>query len=80
MKKTNIILGVVLAVFVICAVTVLVVAVVNSNKEKETVPVNVDFTALSSNIEETTDIDSTKMQEITVEELQSDFFCDEKFF
>ena len=76
MKKTNIILGVVLAVFVICAVTVLVVAVVNSNKEKETVPVNVDFTALSSNIEETTDIDSTKMQEITVEELQSDFDID----
>lgn len=72
MKKTNIILGIVISIFVICAVTVLVIAVVNS-REKETVPVNVDFTALSLNIEEYTNMDNTKMQQLTIEDLESDF-------
>ncbi|MGN1013244.1 MAG: DUF4358 domain-containing protein [Clostridia bacterium] len=72
MKKTNIILGIVIAIFIICAVTILVTAIIN-NKEKETVPVNVDFTALSSNIEEITNMDNTKMQQISIEELQSEF-------
>ena len=72
MKKTNIILGIVIAIFIICAVTILVTAIIN-NTEKETVPVNVDFTALSSNIEEITNMDNTKMQQISIEELQSEF-------
>lgn len=72
MKKTNVILGIVIAIFVICAATILVIAVIN-NTEKETVPVDVDFTTLSSNIEEITNMDSSKMQQITTEELQSDF-------
>lgn len=72
MKKTNIILGIVIAIFVICAVTVLVIAVVNS-REKETVPVNVDFTALSLNIEEYTNMDSTKMQQLSIEDLEAEF-------
>ena len=72
MKKTNIILGIVIAIFIICAVTILVTAIIN-NTEKETVPVNVDFAALSSNIEEITNMDNTKMQQISIEELQSEF-------
>jgi hypothetical protein len=72
MKKTNVILGIVIAMFVICAVTVLVIAVIN-NTEKENIPVDIDFEALSSDIEESTNIDNNKMQQITIEDLQSDF-------
>ena len=72
MKKTNIILGIVIAIFIICAVTILVKDIIN-NTEIETVPVNVDFPALSSNIEEITNMDNTKMQQISIEELQSEF-------
>lgn len=71
MKKTNVILGIVIAIFIICATIILVVAFIN-NKE-ETVPVNIDFTALSSEIEDATDFDSTKMEQITVEELETSF-------
>lgn len=72
MKKTNVILGIVISIFIVCAVTVLVIAVM-MNTEKETVPVNVDFELLSSNIEETTNMDTSKMQNITSEDLQSEF-------
>lgn len=72
MKKTNVILGIVIAIFIICAITILIVAFIN-NKEKETVPVNIDFTALSSEIEDSTDFDSSKMQQITIEDLESSF-------
>lgn len=72
MKKTNVILGIVIAIFVICAIFILVNAVMN-NKEDDTVPVNVDFAALSSEIEESTNFDSSKMKQITVEDLQNDF-------
>lgn len=72
MKKNNIILGIVVGIFVICAVTILVMAVIN-NKEEETVPVNIDFEALSSDIEEYTNIDMAKMEQITKDELQDDF-------
>ncbi len=72
MKKTNVILGIVISIFIVCAVTVLVIAV-KMNTEKETVPVNVDFELLSSNIEETTNMDSSKMQQITSEDLKSEF-------
>ncbi len=72
MKKTNVILGIVIAIFVICAVFILVNAVM-SNKEDDTVPVNIDFAALSSEIEESTNFDSSKMKQITVEDLQNDF-------
>lgn len=72
MKKTNVILGIVISIFIVCAITVLVIAVM-MNTEKETVPVNVDFELLSSNIEETTNMDSSKMQHITNDDLQSEF-------
>ena len=72
MKKTNIILGIVIAIFVICAVFILVNAVMN-NKKDDNVPVNVDFAALSSEIEESTNFDSSKMKHITIEDLQNDF-------
>ncbi len=72
MKKTNVILGIVISIFIVCAVTVLVIAVM-MNTEKETVPVNVDFELLSSNIEETTNMDSSKMQHIINDDLQSEF-------
>ena len=52
--------------------TNIILGIIN-NTEKETVPVNVDFTALSSNIEEITNMDNTKMQQISIEELQSEF-------
>ncbi len=76
MKKTNVILGIVLAIFVISAITILAIAIINNTEEKETVPVNVDFEALSSNIEEITNLDKTKMQQITIEDLQNDFNID----
>lgn len=72
MKKTNVILGIVVAIFIICAITILVIAIMN-NTEKETIPVNVDFAALSSNIEESTNIDIAKMEQVTTEDLQSEF-------
>lgn len=72
MKKTNIILAIVLAIFVISAITILTIAIIN-NTEKETVPVNVDFEALSSNIEEITSMDKTKMKQITKDDLQEEF-------
>ena len=72
MKKTNIILGIVIAIFVICAVFILVNAVI-SNKPDDTVPVNVDFAALSSEIEESTNFDSSKMKQITIDDLQNEF-------
>lgn len=78
MKKTNIILGVVVACFVIVAATILIVAIV-SNIPKETIPENVDLQALSDSIEEVTNMDSTKMQQITQEELINEFKLDESW-
>ena len=72
MKKTNIIIAVIIAIFVVCATVILTIAPMN-NKEKETVPVNVDFEALSANIDETTSFDSTKLQQLTIEDLESEF-------
>lgn len=72
MKKTNVILGIVIGIFAICAITILIVAMVNSMKD-DTVPVNIDFAALSSNIEEATSLDTAKMQEVTLDDLQQDF-------
>ncbi len=72
MKKTNVILGIVISIFVICAIVILIVAFAN-NKEEETVPVDIDFAALSSEIEESTNFDSTKMQQITIDVLEDDF-------
>ncbi len=73
MKKTNIILGIVLTIFVVCAASILIMAILN-NVEKEEIPVNVDFETLSASIEETTNVDRTKMQNITnPEELQEEF-------
>ena len=70
MKKTNIVLAMVIAVFIICATIILVVAF-QSNKEDNSVPVDIDFTALSSDIEESTNLDATKMSQITIEDLES---------
>lgn len=75
MKKTNVILAVVIAVFVVCAVIILAVAFIN-NKEEDTVPVNVDFETLSLNIEESTDLDNSNLQPITIEDLQAEFEID----
>ncbi len=72
MKKTNIVLAMVIAVFIICATIILVVAF-QSNKEDNSVPVDIDFTALSSDIEESTNLDATKMSQITIEDLESEF-------
>lgn len=78
MKKTNIILGIVIAIFVICAIFILVNAVIN-NKPDDTVPVNVDFTALSSEIEESTNFDSSKMKQVTMEDLQNEFLINNEW-
>ena len=78
MKKTNIILGIVIAIFVICAIFILANAVIN-NKPDDTVPVNVDFTALSSEIEESTNFDSSKMKQVTMEDLQSEFLINNEW-
>ena len=78
MKKTNIILGIVIAIFVICAIFILVNAVIN-NKPDDTVPVNVDFTALSSEIEESTNFDSSKMKQVTMEDLQDEFLINNEW-
>ena len=75
MKKTNVILTAVLAVFVISAVIILTVAVA-SNKEKEVVPVDLDLRLLSTNIEEATDLDSANLQPITLEDLIGNFKID----
>ncbi len=78
MKKTNIILGIVIAIFVICAIFILANAVIN-NKPDDTVPVNVDFTALSSEIEESTNFDSSKMKQVTMEDLQDEFLINNEW-
>ena len=78
MKKTNIILGIVIAIYVICAIFILVNAVIN-NKPDYTVPVNVDFTALSSEIEESTNFDSSKMKQVTMEDLQDEFLINNEW-
>ena len=78
MKKTNSILGIVIAIFVICAIFILVNAVIN-NKPDDTVPVNVDFTALSSEIEESTNFDSSKMKQVTMEDLQDEFLINNEW-
>ena len=78
MKKTNIILGIVIAIFVICAIFILVNAVIN-NKPDDTVPANVDFTALSSEIEESTNFDSSKMKQVTTEDLQDEFLINNEW-
>ena len=78
MKKTNIILGIVIAIFVICAIFILANAVIN-NKSDDTVPVNVDFTALSSEIEESTNFDSSKMKQVTMEDLQNEFLINNEW-
>ncbi len=78
MKKTNIILGIVIAIFVICAIFILANAVIN-NKPDDTVPVNVDFTALSSEIEESTNFDSSKMKQVTMEDLQNEFLINNEW-
>ncbi len=75
MKKTNVILAVVIAIFIICAIIILTVAFIN-NREKDTVPVNVDFDTLSLNIEESTDLDNSNLQPVTIEDLQTDFGID----
>ena len=72
MKKTNIILAIVISVFVISAIAILVIAIGN-NDDKEEIPVNVDFTALSSEIKDSTSFDRTKLQEITIEDLETEF-------
>lgn len=72
MKKTNVILAIVISVFIISAIAILVIAIGN-NKEEEKVPVNIDFTALSSEIKDSTSFDRTKLQEITIEELETEF-------
>lgn len=72
MKKTNIILAIVISVFIISAIAILVIAIGN-NKEVEDTPVNVDFAALSSEIKDSTSFDRTKLQEITSEELETEF-------
>ena len=53
MKKTNIILAIVISVFIISAIAILVIAIGN-NDDKEEIPVNVDFTALSLEIKDST--------------------------
>ena len=78
MKKTNIILGIVIAIFVICAIFILANAVIN-NKPDDTVPVNVDFAALSSEIEESTNFDSSKMKQVTMEDLQDEFLINNEW-
>ena len=72
MKKTNVILAIVISVFIISAIAILVIAIGN-NKDEEKIPVNVDFTALSSEIEESTSFDRTKLEKITAEDLVADF-------
>lgn len=79
MKKTNVILGVVIALFIVIAATILIVAIV-SNIPKDTIPDNVDLEALSNSIEEVTNMDNTKMQEITEEELVNDFKIDSSWY
>lgn len=76
MKKTNVILTAVLAVFVISAVIILTVAVA-SNKEKEVVPVDLDLKLLSENIEEATDLDDANLEPITLDTLKYEFKLDE---
>ncbi len=72
MKKTNVMIAIVIAIFVICAAVILLVAINNSTKD-DAIPTNVDFDALALDIEELTGIDSTKMQTITNVELQDEF-------
>ncbi len=71
MKKTNVVLAIVLAIFIISAVVIMVMAIIN-NKKDDTVPVNIDFTALSSNIEESTDFDTARMESISLTYLESE--------
>lgn len=78
MKKTNVILGVIIAVFVICAATILLIAY-NKNKENEDTPVQIDLAALSMKIEESTDFDSSKMKQVTLSDLVNDFGVDESW-
>lgn len=78
MKKTNVILTAVLAVFVISAIIILTVAIA-SNKEKEVVPVDLDLKLLSTNIEEATDLDNANLEPITLEDLKEDFKMDESW-
>lgn len=72
MKKTNVILAVVISIFIISAIAILVIAIGNNN-EDDKVPVDIDFTALSSDIEESNSFDRTKLQKITIEELETEF-------
>ena len=78
MKKTNVILGIVIAAFIIIAAVILLVAGL-SNRESQKAPENVDFVALSNSIEEVTNLDPTKMEEITKEDLVNDFKLDESW-
>ena len=78
MKKTNVILGIVIAAFIIIAAVILLVAGL-SNRENKKAPENVDFVALSNSIEEVTNLDPTKMEEITKEDLVNDFKLDESW-
>ena len=72
MKKTNIVLGIVIAIFFVCAIAILVIAWGN-NKEEDTVPVNIDLSELSSEIEEITNFNSATMEKITTEDLEENF-------
>ena len=78
MKKTNVILGIVIAAFIIIAAVILLVAGL-SNRENKKAPENVDFVALSNSIEEVTNLDPTKMEEITKDDLVNDFKLDESW-
>lgn len=78
MKKTNVILTYVLAIFVIVAVVVLTVALVN-NREKEVVPENLDLTLLSESIDEATDLDGANLQPVTIDDLKEKFQIDESW-
>ena len=72
MKKTNIILAIIIAVFVLSAAIILIIAV-NNNKERETIPTDIDFETLSFNIEETTDFGDSKMENIILDDLVQDY-------
>lgn len=78
MKKTNVILTVVLAVFVVSAIIILTVAIA-SNKEKDVVPVDLDLKLLSTEIEESTDLDNANLQPVTLEDLKEDFKIEESW-
>ena len=78
MKKTNVILTCVIAVFVISAVIVLTVALM-SNIEKDVVPVDLDLTLLSTNIEDSTDLDNANLQAITMEDLTDKFYIKQEW-